>query len=59
MAASSRPPTYGDSFIGGNNLPTNVQEEIVRIDQNVSDKLTIFGHFVAEQVSQTYRNRHF
>ena len=47
-------PNNGDSFIGGNKLPTNVQEEIVRIDQNVNDKLTIFGHFVAEQVSQTY-----
>lgn len=47
-------PNNGNSFIGGNNLPTRVQEEIVRIDQNVSDKFTIFGHFVAEQVSQTY-----
>jgi hypothetical protein len=47
-------PNNGNSFIGGNNSPTNVQEEIVRIDQNVSDKFTIFGHFVAEQVSQTY-----
>jgi Carboxypeptidase regulatory-like domain len=46
----------GSNFEGGNNLPTNVREEIVRIDQNVSDKLTIFGHFVAEQVSQTYGN---
>jgi Carboxypeptidase regulatory-like domain len=47
-------PTNGDSFIGGNNLPTNVREEIVRIDENVSDRLTIYGHFVAEQVSQSY-----
>ena len=47
-------PNNGDSFIGGNKLPTNVREEVVRIDQNVNDKLTIFGHFVAEQVSQTY-----
>jgi hypothetical protein len=29
-------PTNGDSFIGGSNQPTNVQEEIVRIDENVS-----------------------
>ena len=47
-------PTNGDSFIGGNNLPTNVREEIVRIDENVSDKFTVFGHFVADQVSQSY-----
>jgi hypothetical protein len=47
-------PTNGSQFIGGNNLPTNVREEIVRIDENVNDKFTIFGHFVAEQISQNY-----
>ena len=47
-------PNHDSSFIGGNNLPTKVREEIVRVDQNVSDKFMIFGHFVAEQVSQTY-----
>ena len=47
-------PNNGDSFIGGNNLPTSVREEIVRIDQNVSSSFTVFGHLVAEQVSQTY-----
>jgi len=47
-------PTSGDNFIGGNNQPTNVREEIARVDENVNDKLTIFGHFVAEQVTQTY-----
>jgi hypothetical protein len=26
-------PNNGDSFVGGNNVPTNVQEEIVRIDR--------------------------
>src|SRR5499427_4456940 len=30
-------PTNGVQFIGGNNLPTDVREEIVRIDENVSD----------------------
>jgi hypothetical protein len=47
-------PNTGDSFIGGNNLPTNVQEEIVRIDHDVSEKFTVYGHLVAEQISQTY-----
>jgi hypothetical protein len=47
-------PTTGSTFIGGNNLPTNLREEIVRIDEHVNDKLTIFGHLVAEQVSQDY-----
>jgi hypothetical protein len=47
-------PNDGNQFLGGNNLPTNVREEIVRIDENVNDKLTIFGHFVDEAVSQNY-----
>ena len=47
-------PTQGDKFLGGINQPTDVREEIVRIDQNVTDKFTIFGHFVADSVSQTY-----
>jgi hypothetical protein len=47
-------PNTGNNFVGGNNLPTDVREEIVRVDQNITDKLTLFGHFVAEQVSQTY-----
>ncbi len=47
-------PTNGNQFQGGNNVPTNVKEEIVRIDENLTDKFTIYGHFVAEQVSQNY-----
>jgi hypothetical protein len=42
------------TFLGGNNSPTNVREEIVRIDQNFNSKFTMFGHFVAEQISQGY-----
>jgi hypothetical protein len=41
-------------FQGGNNVPTDVREEVVRIDENVNDKFTIYGHFVAEQISQNY-----
>ena len=42
------------TFIGGNNSPTNLTEEVVRIDHNVSSKFSIFGHFIAEQVSQGF-----
>jgi hypothetical protein len=41
-------------FNGGNNTPTNVREEVVRIDENVTDKFTIYGHFIAEQISQGF-----
>src|ERR1700676_2333591 len=46
--------TSGTAFIGGNNSPTNLKEEIVRIDHNFSTKFSVFGHFVAEQVTQTF-----
>ena len=39
---------------GGNNSPTTVREEIGRVDHQFSDKFSIFGHWVSEQVSQTY-----
>jgi hypothetical protein len=41
-------------FQGGNNTPTNVREEVVRIDENVTDKFTIYGHFIAEQITQGF-----
>jgi Carboxypeptidase regulatory-like domain len=47
-------PTSGNQFIGGNNSPTNLREEIVRIDHNFSSKFSVFGHYIAEQVTQTF-----
>ena len=31
-------------------VPTNVREEIVRVDHNFTDKISVFGHFLAEQI---------
>ena len=42
------------TFIGGNNSPTLLTEEVVRIDHSVNSKLSIFGHFISEQVSQSF-----
>ena len=48
-------PTSGSlSFLGGNNVPTHVREEIVRIDHNFSSKFSVFGHFLAEQIAQNF-----
>jgi hypothetical protein len=47
-------PTSGSQFIGGNNSPTKVREEIARVDHQFTDKFSVFGHWVSEQVSQTY-----
>jgi hypothetical protein len=47
-------PTSGTQFIGGNNNPTNVREEVARVDHTFNEKLSVYGHFIADQVSQTY-----
>jgi len=42
------------NFVGGANTPTNLKEEIVRIDHNFTSKFSVFGHFIAEQIAQGY-----
>jgi hypothetical protein len=49
-------PSSGTQFVGGTKLPTDVREEIVRIDHRFSDKFSIFGHWVDEQISQAFGN---
>jgi hypothetical protein len=44
----------GANFLGGNNSPTTLTEEIARVDHTFSSKFSVFGHYVQEQVSQTY-----
>jgi hypothetical protein len=48
------PNGSGSQFLGGNKLPTNLREEIIRVDHRFSDKFFIFGHFIHESVDQTY-----
>ncbi len=47
-------PNNGNHFQLPVNVPLDVREEIVRIDHNFSDKFNIYGHFVAEQISQSF-----
>jgi hypothetical protein len=47
-------PTSGQNFVGGNNVPTNLKEEIVRVDHTFNSKFSIFGHWISEQISQGY-----
>ena len=44
----------GNAFLGGNKLPTNLTENIIRIDHRFSDKFNVFGHFLHESSGQTY-----
>ncbi len=48
------PTGANDQFTGSATAPTSLKEEIVRIDHNFSSKFSVFGHFIAEQVSQGY-----
>jgi hypothetical protein len=47
-------PTAGTTFNGPSSTPTNLKEEVVRIDHNFTSKFSVFGHFIAEQVTQGY-----
>ena len=46
-------PTSGRTFIGGANAPTDVREELARVDHTFNDKFSIFGHWISEQISTT------
>jgi hypothetical protein len=48
------PTGANNQFTGAATAPTNLKEEIVRIDHNFSSKFSVFGHFIAEQVSQGF-----
>src|SRR5580692_8222632 len=47
-------PTSGNNFNSPSSTPTPLKEEVVRIDHNFTSKFSVFGHFIAEQVSQGY-----
>ncbi len=44
----------GANFLGGNNSPTDLREEIARVDHTFTNKFSVFGHWISEQISQTY-----
>ncbi len=47
-------PTSGNRYTSTAPTPTDVTEEIVRLDHQFGSKLSVFGHWVSEQISQTY-----
>jgi hypothetical protein len=47
-------PTSGDKFIGTGSAPTDVREELVRVDHQFSEKFSVFGHWVSEAINQNY-----
>jgi len=47
-------PTSGTQYIKGVAAPTDMKDENLRIDHHFSDKFTVFGHLIAEQINQGY-----
>src|SRR4029078_3459083 len=44
----------GDLLSMSSKQPTNVREELFRIDHNINDKWQLFGHYIGHSVSQAY-----
>lgn len=48
-------PNFGTSqYISSIPQPTNVREDVVRIDHKINSKLQLMGHYLHDAVSQTY-----
>ena len=48
-------PNFGTSqYISSVPQPTDVREDVVRIDHKINGKLQLMGHYLHDQVSQTY-----
>ena len=48
-------PNFGTSqYISSIPQPTNVREDVVRIDHKINSKLQLMAHYLHDQVSQTY-----
>ena len=48
-------PNFGTSqYISSIPQPTNVREDVVRIDHKINGKLQLMGHYLHDQVTQTY-----
>ena len=52
--ASSRLPPAARNSMGGNKFTDDVREEIARVDHQFTDKFSIFGHWISEQISQGF-----
>jgi hypothetical protein len=48
-------PNFGtDQFISSIPQPTNVDEQVVRIDHTINNKLQLMGHYLHDGVTQSY-----
>lgn len=45
-------PNFGTQFTGSRSVPIDVREEIIRVDHNFSDKVSLMAHFINDAVVQ-------
>ncbi len=50
----SKANSSGDLTSVSSKQPTDVREDLFRIDHNINDKWQLFGHYIHDAVSQTY-----
>ncbi|UWZ84344.1 TonB-dependent receptor [Occallatibacter riparius] len=54
VGAIPKANTAGDLISVSSKQPTNVHEEVARVDHNFNDKWQMFAHYIHDGVSQTY-----
>jgi hypothetical protein len=45
-------PNFGTRYTGSRMVPTNVREEIIRVDHNFSEKVSVMAHYINDAVLQ-------
>ncbi len=54
VGAIPKANTAGDLTSVSSKQPTNVREDLFRIDHNINDKWQLLGHYIGDSVGQTY-----
>lgn len=53
-ASNSTSASGAPQYVASPKQPTFVREDVVRIDHDITDRLHLMGHFIHDQMSQTY-----
>lgn len=53
-ASNSVSASGSPQYVASPTQPTYVREDVVRIDHDITDKLHLMGHFIHDEMSQTY-----
>ncbi|HUU12357.1 MAG TPA: hypothetical protein VM182_01460 [Terriglobia bacterium] len=45
-------PNFGNQFTGSRSVPIDVREEIIRVDHNFNDRVSLMAHFINDAIIQ-------